>query len=52
MLGSLGVVVPAATGRSLADTGTTAFTTATISAALLILGGLAVALGRRRRRHG
>ncbi|MFG2917904.1 IPT/TIG domain-containing protein [Kitasatospora sp. NPDC048298] len=41
-----------ASGGSLASTGSTTLTTATISGALLILGGLTVALSRRRRRHG
>ncbi|MFJ9448070.1 IPT/TIG domain-containing protein [Kitasatospora sp. NPDC101235] len=37
---------------ALASTGSTALTTAMISGALLILGGLALAIGRRRRRLG
>ncbi|MFG2909494.1 IPT/TIG domain-containing protein [Kitasatospora sp. NPDC048286] len=41
-----------ASGGLLASTGSTTLTTATISGALLILGGLTVALSRRRRRHG
>ncbi|MFF7452971.1 IPT/TIG domain-containing protein [Kitasatospora sp. NPDC008115] len=54
---SRGPVAPAAapspqSSGALASTGSTTLTTATISGVLLILGGLAVALSRRRRRHG
>ncbi|MFJ9448304.1 IPT/TIG domain-containing protein [Kitasatospora sp. NPDC101235] len=42
---------PQASGGALASTGSTTLTTATISGALLILGGLAVVFSRRRRRH-
>ncbi|MBO1414624.1 IPT/TIG domain-containing protein [Streptomyces sp. FH025] len=43
---------PSQASGVLASTGTTAFTTAATSGALLVLGGLTIALSRRRRRHG
>ncbi|MFF8770810.1 IPT/TIG domain-containing protein [Kitasatospora sp. NPDC015120] len=45
-------VAAQSSGGALASTGSTALTTTAVSGALLILGGLAVALGRRRRRLG
>ncbi|MFJ9447373.1 LPXTG cell wall anchor domain-containing protein [Kitasatospora sp. NPDC101235] len=42
---------PSQASGVLASTGATVLTTGVISGALLILGGLTIALGRRRRRH-